>query len=87
MLMTSSDVFMDSVNRDVSMEMMVGPRPCCVFLDEADNRHRSNSQGGLAASSSYSVGFFPPFSASLEFFEKFPAHGSRHKSSFKISSC
>ena len=23
----SSDVFMDSVNRDVSMEMMVGPNP------------------------------------------------------------
>lgn len=32
-LMNSSDVFMDSVNRDVSMEMMVRPSSYCMCSD------------------------------------------------------
>ena len=35
-LTKSSDVFMDSVNRDVSMEMMVGPSPYRICSAEAD---------------------------------------------------
>ena len=59
MLTCSSDVFMDSVNRDVSMEMMVRLNPYCVRPDEADIRRRSNLQGVLAANNSYSVGLSP----------------------------
>lgn len=72
MLTLSSDVFMDSVNRDVSMEMMVGESFCRVCSDEADMRHRSNLPGVLVASNSYSVGLFPHFRSLQASLRKFP---------------
>ena len=83
-LTISSDVFMDSVNRDVSMEMMVGPSPCYVSSDETDIRPRSNLQGDLAASSSYLVRHSPRFLSLWKSPTGFPV-SRLHDSNFRLS--